>query len=128
VPLALLVASVAAGCGAAHTAGTATPKLPRALAGAWAARADAIAAAASAGRGCSAQTLADSLRDDVVGADTRVPTAFRSALLVSVNRLADSITCTHTRTVTAPASKPPKPPPHDDHPKPPRPGPKGKDH
>ena len=121
--LAALVALGVAGCGASHrTAGTTTVKLPRALAQAWASRADDIASAASAGQGCKAQTLADSLRDDVVSADARVPGRYRTALLTSVNQLADRITCTHTRTVTAPTPKPPKPQHHDDHPKPPKPG------
>jgi hypothetical protein len=94
--------------------------LPRSLARAWASRADAIAAAAAAGHGCRAQSLAGALRDDVVNADTRVPAAYRTTLLVSVNQLADRIVCVPpTKTVTTPAHPPP-PQQHDNHPKPPK--------
>jgi hypothetical protein len=114
-----LLAVGVAGCGGSrHATGTTAAKLPRSLAQAWASRADAIAAAAAAGRGCRAQSLASSLRDDVVSADARVPAAYRSTLLVSVNQLADRISCVPpTKTVTAPAHPPP--PHHDEHPKPP---------
>jgi hypothetical protein len=97
------------------------------LARAWATRADAIAAAAAAGHGCRAQALADSLRDHVVNADTRVPAAFRTTLLKSVNALADRITCTPpATTVTTPpttASQPPQNHDHPTHPKHGHPGP-----
>jgi hypothetical protein len=115
----------AAGCGGSRDASE--TKLPRSLAQSWAARADEIAAAAAAGRACQAQTLADSLRDDVVGADARVPTAYRTTLLVSVNRLADRIACVPQ--TTAPKPSPAKPPPHhDDHPKPPEHDHQGREH
>lgn len=103
----------ATGCGGAHR----TPRtktaltLPRSLAQAWAPRADAIGAVASAGQGCQAQALADSLREDVVNADARVPTALRVTLLRSVNALADRIRCTSpTTTATAPPATLPQPP------------------
>ena len=122
---ALLTAGAAWCGGSRHATGPSAGKLPRSLAQAWASRADAIAVAAAAGRGCQAQTLADSLRDDVVGADARVPAAYRSTLLVSVNQLADRIACAPpTKTVTAPAKPPPGPGHHDDHRKPPEHGPK----
>jgi hypothetical protein len=120
---AALLAVGSAGCGGSHrtTASTTAAKLPRSLAQAWATRADAIAAAASAGHGCVAQTLADSLREDVVTADARVPAAYRTTLLVSVNQLADRITCVpQTTTAAGPAHNPPKPPQHDEHQKPPK--------
>jgi hypothetical protein len=120
---AALLVACAAGCGGSRRpAETTAATLPRALAEAWASRADAIAAAASAGRSCQAQTLADSLRDDVVSADAHVPAAYRNTLLVSVNQLADRIVCMPpTKTVTSPAQPPPqqhgnghpKPPKHD---------------
>jgi hypothetical protein len=114
-----------AGCGGgSHPRASATTAttLPRVLAQAWAARADQIAAAAAAGRGCHAQALASSLRDDVVAADARVPAQFRITLLSSVNELADRITCTpQTKTVTTTGPPHPKPPPGH-HPKPPKPG------
>jgi hypothetical protein len=124
---AALLTAGAAGCGGSrHATEPAAGKLPRSLAQDWASRADAIAAAAAAGRGCQAQTLADSLRDDVVGADARVPAAYRATLLVSVNQLADRIACVPpTKTAGPPAKQPPRPPHHDDHPKPPEHKPKG---
>jgi hypothetical protein len=115
---AVLLVVCAAGCGGSrHPIETTAATLPRSLAEAWASRADAIAAAASAGKGCRAQTLASSLRDDVVSAEARVPAAYRATLLVSVNRLADRIVCVPpTKTVTAQAQPPPQPH-HADHPK-----------
>jgi hypothetical protein len=120
----MLLAVGAAGCGGSrHPTDTTAAKLPRSLAQAWASRADSIAAAAAAGHSCQAQSLAGSLRDDVVSADTRVPAAYRTTLLVSVNQLADRIVCVPpTKTVTMPAQ--PAPPgqqqQHGDHPKPPK--------
>jgi hypothetical protein len=115
-----LLLGCAAGCGGSrHATETTATTLPHSLAQGWASRADAIAAAASAGHGCQAQTLADSLRDDVVSADARVPAAYRTTLLVSVNQLADRIVCVPpTKTVTTPATPPQ--PQHDNHPKPPK--------
>jgi hypothetical protein len=122
---AALLVACGAGCGGSrHPAETTAARLPRSLAQTWAARADAIAAAASAGHSCRARSLAGSLRDDVVNADTHVPAAYRTALLVSVNQLADRIVCVPpTKTVTMPAQPPPPPGQqqhHDDHPKPPK--------
>ena len=118
---AVLLAAGATGCGGSRHETEATEvKLPRSLARAWASRADAIAAAAAAGQGCRAQTLADSLRDDVVGADARVPGTYRTKTLVSVNHQADRIACVPpTKSATEPPKPQPHPPHHEDHPKPP---------
>ena len=112
-----VLVACAAGCGGSqHAIETPSVTLPRSLAQTWASRADAIAAAASAGQGCRAQSLAASLRDEVVSADARVPAAYRTTLLVSVNRLADRIVCVPpTKTVTAQAQPPPRPAQHADH-------------
>jgi hypothetical protein len=120
-----VVAVAASGCGGSRppVATTTALTLPRRLAQVWASRADAIAAAAAAGRGCQARTLADSLRDEVVSAGARVPAAFRTTLLASVSQLADRITCTPqsaagTTPATSHQQKPPKG--HGHHGKPPK--------
>ncbi|HET7566803.1 MAG TPA: hypothetical protein VFJ91_02350 [Gaiellaceae bacterium] len=114
-----------AGCGGGgpRTSSTTTPRLPHSLAQTWAQQADAIAAAAAAGDGCSAQRLASALRDDVIGAEGRIPARLRTTLVSSVNDLADRIACTPpVQTVTAPPAQP------EDHPKPgPKPKPPGHD-
>ena len=119
--LMLAVVFLAVGCGGSRPAAATTPaaKLPRVLARAWAARADAIAAAAYAGDGCRAEALAASLRDDVVSAVGHVPAAFRTILLVSVNGLANRIACTPPpKTVTAPPATLQQPPHDHEHPAP----------
>jgi hypothetical protein len=111
--LALLAAltAAAAGCGGSTTTRTSTAqKLPRALARTWAARADAVAAAATGGDACRAQRLAGALRDDVIAEEERVPAPFRHTLLATVARLADEIRCTPpVETVTTPAQPAPGP-------------------
>ncbi|HET7572332.1 MAG TPA: hypothetical protein VFJ77_06650 [Gaiellaceae bacterium] len=112
--LPLLLAAGVAGCGggAPRTTTEAAPKLPRALAQAWASRADEVAGAVDAGDGCRAQQLAASLRNDVISQQARLPARLRSSLLTSVNRLANEIACTPpTVTVTKPAPPGPKKPP-----------------
>jgi hypothetical protein len=116
------VAALLAGCGGSQppARSTSPPRVPQTLGRSWAARADAIANAAGAGRGCRAEQLAASLRDDVISAQRRIPAALRATLLTTVNQLADRITCPPpTRTVTAPAEPPH--PPHHEAPKPPKP-------
>jgi hypothetical protein len=83
--------------------------VPRALAQKWASRASAIAAVAAAGNGCRAVQLANSLRDDVIAAEGRVPQRLRSPLVTGVNALADRLTCIQKVTVPKPPQKPPKP-------------------
>ena len=117
---AALVVVVVAGCGGGAPPKTAAHGVPRALASEWETRASAIAKAAAAGNDCKAQSLAASLRDDVVSSQGRVPTRLRSALLSGVNSLADQTTCTRIVTVQAPPGKPPgpkpKPPKHHEPP------------
>jgi hypothetical protein len=63
------------------------------LAHEWAAQASAIADAAGAGNGCLALRLANSLRNEVIAAEGELPLRFRSPLLISVNALANRLTC-----------------------------------
>jgi hypothetical protein len=87
---ALLFVVFAAGCGggAKHTA----PPLPRALAQAWAQRADAIAVAVP----CAAHRQADVLRTEVILAINRrkVPQDLLEPLTSKVNALAGHKPCT----------------------------------
>ena len=108
---AALLAVLAAGCGGSALPERASHGVPRGLARSWADRAEAIAAAASAGDDCRARDLARSLRDDVVQARHKVPLRLQSPLLVSVNSLADRIECTPVATNPAPPEKPH--PPHE---------------
>ena len=113
--VAALLVVVAAGCGGAS--GPQRPAfhgVPRVLAQRWERQASAIAEAASAGDGCRAMQLANSLRADVVASKDEVPTRLRPPLLTGVNALADRIACTPP---TVAPEKKPKPPPekHDHH-------------
>jgi hypothetical protein len=112
-----LLAVVATGCGGASKSHASADRgVPAALAGTWADQASAIAAAASAGNGCQALHLAETLRHQVAVAKRKLPLRLRSPLVVGVNSLVDRITCTPSPPVTTP-KKPPKPPhdKHDDH-------------
>lgn len=124
--VAAVVVLVAVGCGSSSRPGTsAARKLPRPLAGAWAAQASTIAGAAAAGDGCRARRLAGSLRTQVIEAEAqgKVPERLRVPLLESVNSLADRFVCvvppvTVTTTPTPPAKPKPKEHPghgHHDH-------------
>jgi hypothetical protein len=108
---------LAVGCGGSSRPERAAHGVPRVLARSWEVRAEAIAAAASAGNDCSARQLAVSLRDDVIQAQPRVPLRLRAPLLTSVNSLADRISCTPVATNPTP---PKKPHPPDKGPKPPK--------
>jgi len=91
-----LGALAAAGCGSAKQAATpAPPKLPRALAQLWAQQADAIAAALTAGDGCTAETQAAALRAQVAQAvnDGRIPRRYLEPLVGTVNALPARIAC-----------------------------------
>lgn len=116
--LAALVAVLAlAGCGgAAKKPAPAVPKLPRALASAWRAQADGVAAALASGDGCLAEQRMQALQQaviDAVNART-VPGRFQEPLLGAVNDLAGRISCTPP---PAPAPTPPEKqhPPHPPH-------------
>jgi hypothetical protein len=92
----VLAALALAGCGgAAKHAATSTPRLPRALAQAWAQQADGVAGALAAGDGCTAQQLAGTLRAEVVQAVNagQIARVFQEPLLASANDIAGRITC-----------------------------------
>lgn len=113
-----------AGCGGGSTPPhrTDADRLPHALAQRWEAEAQAVADAAAAGEGCRAHELAGSLRNDVIGSETKVPGRLWKPLLFAVNSLANRVHCPpQTLTVTVPVTTgPPKPghghgPPGHDH-------------
>ncbi len=114
---AALLVVVAAGCGGAAPQGSASRRLPQALAQEWEAQASAIATAADAGNDCRAMHLAASLSADVAASRDKLPLRLRSPLLTGVNDLAARIS-TCTPIVTAPVQ--PKPP-QGPKPKPPKP-------
>jgi hypothetical protein len=85
-----------AGCGSgAERSAAPQPKLPRPLAATLAQQSEAIAAALDAGDGCQALQLAESLRQQTIGAINahRVPAAFQEPLLDRVIDLASRIEC-----------------------------------
>jgi len=86
-----------AGCGGTAAKRTAppAPRLPRALAQAWAQQADAVAAALAAGDGCTAQQVAGILRAEIVQAVNarQIPSALQEQLVGAVNDLPDRIAC-----------------------------------
>ena len=112
---AALLVVLAAGCGGSALPKRAAQGVPRALAQGWEDRAEAIAAAASAGNDCSARQLAVSLREDVIQAQRKVPRRLQGPLLSGVSSLVDHATCTPV------ATKKPQPPPKRPKPKPPKP-------
>ncbi len=121
---AALLVVVVAGCGGAAPQGSASQRLPRALAQDWETQASAIATAADSGNDCRAMRLAASLSAEVAASRHKLPLRLRSPLLTGVNDLAARIS-TCTRVVTVPVQpEPPKGP----KPKPPHePGHKGHD-
>jgi hypothetical protein len=123
LPGAALLVVVVAGCGGGAPQGSASQRLPQALAQDWETQASAIATAADAGNDCRAMRLAASLRAEVAASRHKLPLRLRSPLLTGVNDLADRVS-TCTRVVTVPAQpKPGKGP----KPKPPKPHPPGHD-
>ena len=95
---AALLVVVVAGCGGAAPQGSASQRLPRALAQDWEAQASAIATAADAGNDCRAMRLAASLSAEVAASRHKLPLRLRSPLLTGVNDLAARIsTCTRDR-------------------------------
>ena len=104
--LLVLLALVAAGCGAAkHAAAPLAPRLPRALAQSWARQADAIAASIDAGNGCTAQSQATALRVQIVQAINahKVARGYLEPLTATVNELPSRISCTPPPVVTVPS-------------------------
>jgi hypothetical protein len=111
--LAVVAVLLLAGCGGAHRTEPRVPKLPHALASAWRAQANGVAAALDAGDGCLAQQRAVALRASVIDAvqTRRLRPRFQETLVGAVNELATRITC-----VPPPAPAPPAPPtPHEGH-------------
>ena len=85
----LALAVVVAGCGGAtRPPHSGVHELPPALAQDWEGRASAIATAASTGDSCRAMQLADSLRDDVLAQEHKLPLRLRSPLVTGVIALA----------------------------------------
>jgi hypothetical protein len=106
--LAVLAALAAAGCGGAAKHAPPQPpppRLPRTLAQAWARQADGVAAALTAGDGCTAQQLSGALQAEVTQAigERAIPHAFQKQLLATVDDLPGRITCN-----PAPPDKHPK--------------------
>jgi hypothetical protein len=104
-----------AGCGGAHETTPRVPKLPQALASAWRAQADGVAAALDAGDGFLAQQRAAALRTSVIDAvqTRRLRPRFQETLVSAVNELASRITCVRPPAPAPPA--PPTPTPHEGH-------------
>jgi Prokaryotic membrane lipoprotein lipid attachment site len=89
--------AVLAGCGsqAAPPKQAEPPRLPRALAQAWAQEANAIAASLAANDGCAAQVSVLALQEEVVAAVNahRIPKLLLEPLSSGVNDLVAQITC-----------------------------------
>jgi hypothetical protein len=103
--LVISLLALLAGCGGSSRV-SAPPKLPAGLAHSWAARADAIAAAAGRGNDCHARRLARSLTTEVRLKLDKIPPRLQAQLLGAVQTLSARITCVRP----APAPKGPKPP------------------
>jgi outer membrane biosynthesis protein TonB len=125
--LLLCLLGLVSACGGGGRRATPPRRLPRALAHAWAVKADAVAQAANAGDSCRASELAAGLAQSVGAHQARVPLSDRRVLLPAVDRLASGLTCTVTtvETTTVPPETQPKPKPPKQ-PKPPHPP--GHDH
>lgn len=95
--------AIVAGCGSDATPPKpAQPKLPRALAQAWAQQADAIAASLASNEGCTAQAQVVALQQGIVTAVNahRIPPRLLEPLSSGVNDLAAQITCAPPPTQT----------------------------
>jgi hypothetical protein len=108
--LAVVAVLLLAGCGGAHRTEPRVPKLPHALASAWRAQANGVAAALDAGDGCLAEQRAVALRASVIDAvqTGRLRPRFQETLVGAVNELATRITC-------VPPPPPAPPAPHEGH-------------
>ena len=94
-PLAVVVLALS-GCGGSSPprAGVAKPpRLPHALAQAWASESTAVAQALAAGDGCTALVHASNLRTDVDRAAGEIPARLRATLQPAVDALPGRITC-----------------------------------
>jgi uncharacterized lipoprotein YmbA len=109
--LAVVAVLLLAGCGGAHRTEPRVPKLPHALASAWRAQANGVAAALDAGDGCLAQQRAVALRASVIDAVNarRLRPRFQETLVGAVNDLASRIAC------VPPPPPAPAPPAHQGH-------------
>ena len=94
-------------CGGGHQQAAPPPTLPRPVAQALAARADAVAAALAAGDSCQAVALARRLQQDTISAINggRVATALQEPLSGVVNDLVGRVVCV----------PPPSPAPQKEH-------------
>jgi len=92
---ALLLAAAACGSSEPERAAPKPPRLPHALAEAWAGDADAVAAALAAGDGCAARDRAEALRQSVIASVNagRVPSRLLEPLTSGVNDLASRLAC-----------------------------------
>ncbi|HET7145679.1 MAG TPA: hypothetical protein VFI10_00675 [Gaiellaceae bacterium] len=90
------LALAACGSSAPEQSAPKPPRLPHALAQAWARDADGVAAALAAGDGCTARDRARALQQDVIDAVNtgRVPRRLLEPLTSGVNQVAAGITCT----------------------------------
>jgi hypothetical protein len=102
--VALLALALLSGCGSggSRQVQPAPPRLPRALAQAWAQQADGVASALAAGDRCTARSRAVALQRRVIAAVNahRVPRRLLEPLSSGVNELAGRIAC-----VPAPVSR-----------------------
>lgn len=92
--VAVVAVLLLAGCGA-QTTTPRQPHLPQALASAWRAQADGVAAALAAGDGCLARQRALALQSSVIDAINthRLSPRFQETLLGAVNELPSRIVC-----------------------------------
>ena len=99
-----------AGCGGASKPPPIAkpPRLPRALAHAWASESNAVAQALAERDGCTALDHANALRSDVDQSAGEIPARLRATLQPVVDALPSRITCN------------PAPPPAPEHGKPPK--------
>ena len=111
VPLLTAAACGGGGASASSGGGPSAPAIPKAVAVALAARADAVAADLQAGNGCAARVKVDGLRGAINRdvAANRIPARLQAPLESAVASLSSRITC------TPPLPPKHKPPGHDHH-------------
>jgi hypothetical protein len=107
IAVCVTVLTLSACGGGAHERATPPPALPRPVAQTLAARADAVAAALTAGDSCQAATLARRLQQDTLSAinSGRVAAALQEPLSGAVNDLVGRVVCV----------PPPSPPAEKEH-------------